>query len=73
MHSNNCPTSPRLKPNRPSPISTPSWKPKASPGTRNAGENDEPPAGPAVGTLGRTKRLILAAVRVWELKRRIHE
>jgi hypothetical protein len=27
----------------------------------------------AVGTLTRTKRLLLAALRVWELKRRISE
>ncbi len=28
---------------------------------------------PAVGTMARTKRLILAALRVWELKRGIRE
>ena len=28
---------------------------------------------PAIGSLARTRRLILAAVRVWELKRRIRD
>lgn len=32
----------------------------------------EDPQLPGVGTLARTKRLILAAVRVWELKRGLH-
>lgn len=33
---------------------------------------DEPPI-PAIGTMARTRRLILAALRVWELKRGIRE
>ncbi len=73
MHWNDLPGSPRLKPNRRSPRSPPSRKPKASVATSNAAEKEERPAQPTVGTLVRTKKLILAAVRVWELKRRIKE
>ena len=40
-------------------------------------KNSTPAAGakelPAVGTLSRTKSLLLAALRVWELKHRISE
>ena len=71
MHSNDRPGSPRLKPNRRSPKPAPSRKSKASATSSNPAEVEEPPAQPAVGTLARTKKLILAAVRVWELKRRI--
>jgi hypothetical protein len=33
---------------------------------------DEPPL-PAIGTMARTKRLILAALKVWELKQGIRD
>ena len=39
--------------------------------SRGAKNTEEKPSSPAVGTLERTKRLILAAIRVWELKRGI--
>ena len=35
---------------------------------RSPSAKDENSSLPAVGTLGQTKRLILAAIRVWELK-----
>ena len=38
---------------------------------RSAKNTDEKSSSPAVGTLERAKRLILAAIRVWELKRGI--
>jgi hypothetical protein len=38
---------------------------------RRAKNAKEEPSLPAVGTLARSKRLILAAIRVWELKRGI--
>ena len=38
---------------------------KRSPSAKDA---EETSSLPAVGTLGQTKRLILAAIRVWELK-----
>jgi hypothetical protein len=34
---------------------------------------EEPPAPGPVGRLERTRRLLLAALRVWELKRRVRE
>jgi len=34
---------------------------------------EEEPVAPPVGRLERTRRLILAALRVWELKRKIHD
>ena len=47
-------------------------KPKRSP--RTAAKNAEEEAKrPAVGTLTRTKSLLLAALRVWELKQGIRE
>jgi hypothetical protein len=39
---------------------------------KDAAAEDEPTR-PAVGTLSRTKSLLLAALRVWELKNGIHE
>lgn len=36
-----------------------------------ASDNEEPDPGPRAGSLERTKRLLLAALRVWELKQRI--
>jgi hypothetical protein len=44
-------------------------RPRKQSGT-NAQINDEPELAPA-GSLTRTKALLLAALRVWELKRRI--
>jgi hypothetical protein len=48
--------------------------------SRNRGRNgkggqaaDPPTTMAAAGTLTRTKALLLAALRVWELKHRIHE
>jgi hypothetical protein len=42
--------------------------------SRPPSENVSPErALPAVGTLTRTKSLLLAALRVWELKQRIHD
>ena len=47
--------------------------------SRNRGRNGKTSSGPpettmaAAGTLTRTKALLLAALRVWELKHRIHE
>lgn len=43
-------------------------RPKAA--AKNA---DDEPVRPAVGTLTRTKSLLLAALRVWELKQGIRE
>jgi hypothetical protein len=42
---------------------------------KNSGETKTDPATTmaAAGTLTRTKALLLAALRVWELKHRIHE
>lgn len=37
------------------------------------GAADSPPRRPAVGTLERTRNLIMAAVRVWELKQGIRD
>ena len=34
---------------------------------------EEEPVAPPVGRLERTRRLIMAALRVWELKRKIHD
>jgi hypothetical protein len=34
---------------------------------------EEPPAVVPIGRLERTRRLLLAALRVWELKRRVRE
>jgi len=55
-------------------------KTKAQKGARGRGKNGKKPnAGAydtsmaAAGTLTRTKALLLAALRVWELKHRIHE
>ena len=38
-----------------------------------AKETDDEPTRPAVGTLTRTKSLLLAALRVWELKQGIRD
>lgn len=38
-----------------------------------APEEAEATVAPPVGRLERTRRLILAALRVWELKRKIHD
>lgn len=47
-------------------------KPKRSPkAAAKSGESE--PTRPAVGTLTRTKSLLLAALRVWELKQGIRE
>ena len=41
---------------------------------KNGGSNPDPATTmAAVGTLTRTKALLLAALRVWELKHRIHD
>ena len=40
---------------------------------KNAGSPDPATTMAAAGTLTRTKALLLAALRVWELKHRIHE
>jgi hypothetical protein len=56
-------------------------KTKAHKRPRNRGRNgksghgnaDPPTTMAAAGTLTRTKALLLAALRVWELKHRIHE
>lgn len=40
---------------------------------RKAAAHDGPRELPAVGTLSRTKSLLLAALRVWELKHRISD
>ena len=56
-------------------------KPKAKARSRNRGrngkgaeaKNDPATTMAAAGTLTRTKALLLAALRVWELKHRIHE
>ncbi len=47
--------------------------------TKHRGKQSKPPVTddephlPAIGTMARTRRLILAALRVWELKRGIRE
>ncbi len=46
-------------------------KPKRSP--KAAAKTGDEPNRPAVGTLTRTKSLLLAALRVWELKQGIRE
>ena len=46
-------------------------KPKRRP--KATKEADEEPVRPAVGTLSRTKSLLLAALRVWELKQGIRD
>src|SRR5262245_52910777 len=46
-------------------------KPKRARGRDNV--SSEPPNQPAIGTLARTKSLLLAALRVWELKRGLRE
>lgn len=38
-----------------------------------AEEEEEAPVAPPAGRLERTRRLIMAALRVWELKRKIHD
>ncbi len=38
---------------------------------KTASNTEEPAPGPHAGSLERTKRLLLAALRVWELKQRI--
>lgn len=38
---------------------------------KTASNTEEPDPGPHAGSLERTKRLLLAALRVWELKQRI--
>ncbi len=49
-------------------------KSKRSPKTAAAAKTgDDEKARPAVGTLTRTKSLLLAALRVWELKQGIRE
>jgi hypothetical protein len=56
-------------------------KPKAHKRSRNRGRNGKTaqPSGPlettmaAAGTLTRTKALLLAALRVWELKHRLRD
>jgi hypothetical protein len=50
-------------------------KPKARRGRprKNAARNEVVKDLPAVGTLTRTKSLLLAALRVWELKHRISD
>ena len=45
-------------------------KRRAKSASKNA---DDEPVRPAVGTLTRTKSLLLAALRVWELKQGIRE
>ena len=61
----------RPKQTRRFPKSAARLKQENHPGTTNDGL--EPAPRGAVGSLARTKRLILAAVRVWELKRAIRE
>jgi hypothetical protein len=46
-------------------------KPKGRPKATEREEDD--PTRPAVGTLSRTKSLLLAALRVWELKHGIRD
>lgn len=46
-------------------------KPKRRP--KAARGDDDEPIRPAVGTLSRTKSLLLAALRVWELKQGIRD
>jgi len=46
-------------------------KPKRRPKATKA--DDDEPIRPAVGTLSRTKSLLLAALRVWELKQGIRD
>lgn len=56
-------------------------KPKAKARSRNRGRNgkgaetktDPATTMAAAGTLTRTKALLLAALRVWELKHRVHD
>ncbi|CAN5437195.1 hypothetical protein BH18VER2_BH18VER2_07020 [soil metagenome] len=52
-------------------------KPRSKRRTKQAKPTDSSPVTeptlPAIGTLARTRRLILAALRVWELKRGIRE
>lgn len=49
-------------------------RPRARGRTAGSAHNgDYHPAVAAAGTLTRTKALLLAALRVWELKHRIHE
>jgi len=47
-------------------------KPKGRPSATNDAPTEDETL-PAVGTMARTKRLILAALRVWELKRGIRD
>ena len=56
---------------RPRPKNKTSHKSKRRPKTA-PGEDDEL-VRPAVGTLSRTKSLLLAALKVWELKNGIHD
>lgn len=48
-------------------------KTKRSPKSTTAKTGDSEAPRPAVGTLTRTKSLLLAALRVWELKQGIRE
>jgi hypothetical protein len=57
---------------RPAPKCRNSRKPKRAPQPRTQNASPER-ALPAVGTLTRTKSLLLAALRVWELKQRIND
>lgn len=56
---------------RPRPKNRTSQKPKRRPKTAPGEENEV--VRPAVGTLSRTKTLLLAALKVWELKNGIRE
>jgi hypothetical protein len=54
------------------------WQKRGRPKTRNgkigSGSNADPMTTmAAAGTLTRTKALLLAALRVWELKHRVHD
>ena len=56
---------------RPRPKNRTPQKPKRA--TKAAPKDDDEVVRPAVGTLSRTKSLLLAALRVWELKNGIRE
>ncbi|HEY1583337.1 MAG TPA: hypothetical protein VGF73_09595 [Chthoniobacterales bacterium] len=56
-----------VRPRQKSRTKTPKRRPK------NAAANDGEVVRPAVGTLTRTKSLLLAALKVWELKNGIRE
>lgn len=48
-------------------------KTKTRAAAEKAAPNEDEPAQPSVGRMERTRRLLLAALHVWELKRRVRD